>query len=194
MKIFDFSDSRTKEFQYQKKYYEIYFNKKENRWNVTRYKSLYDYARPWGAPGERICGDFSDPHELLKTVTIEGLTLESIIKELDDNNATRFEYNYERFLIDTFYRQEFGFFFRDGFYYIDYWESNVKSPAWIPGWIFAAGLGGSVLISKNDFDTFIHQVDLWMIKHTGVALKQMFNEYYKDDQTGELRLECIYLY
>lgn len=140
---------------------------------------------------------FTDPNELIRTITIDNHTLEEIINSLpepDPSQSPFFEYNYERFLIDTFNRMEFGFYFRENHYYIDYWDSNDKDPNWVPGWIFIAGYGSSeVLITDDSFDAFIDKVDLWMIDNEGKTLKEMFNNLYKPDGTGDVKLLSIYI-
>jgi hypothetical protein len=194
MKIPDFSHMACKEIEYKNQIYAICPDTKDRGWYVRVHPSLWDAYRPWGNC-KKISNFFADPHDLLREVIIEGRSLGTIIQELPEEDPTqypRFEYNYDRFLADIHHHSEFIFYFREKYFFIDYWKNNINDPEWISSWIFIAERGGDVIITDNDFNEFVKKVDLWMIEHVGKSLMQMFNTCYKNDQTGELSLETIY--
>lgn len=194
MRILDFSRASCKEFEFKNQYFAICPDSKHGGWYVQVHPSLWDAYRPWGAC-KKISDYFADPQELLRTVTIDGRTLEKILRELPEEDPSQyplFEYNYDRFLTDILHHLEFIFYFREKYYFIDYWKNNINDPEWVSGWIFIAERGGDVVITDNDFNEFVKKVDLWMMEHVGKSLMQMFNTCYKNDQTGELSLETIY--
>jgi hypothetical protein len=196
MKMFDFSDLKPKTFQYQERYYRICYDIRGIGWFINRYNSLWDYSRPWGAPEQCLGEYFTNPFDLLRTVKVDGLSIEEIINILPESDPTQwpiYDYNYERFLIDISHKMEFSFSFRKRSFYIDYWETNDKDPNWAPGWIFIADDNSKVLVTTNNFEDFIRYVDHWFLENVGKSLIVMFNDCYKADRTGELLVDSIYL-
>jgi hypothetical protein len=189
MRKLDFSQKACIKIEYQRHLYLICPDSRG--WYIQRFETFWDYARPWGNPGQIISDYFEDPQALLREVTIENRTLDEILREMPEFSSPLplFAYNYERFLTDIMHHSEFIFYFREKYYFIDYW-GTVEGKKY--GWIFIAEQNGEVLISGEDFDEFVKQVDLWMVKNVGVSLRKMFNEHYKEDQTGELEIESIY--
>jgi len=113
--MFDFSDLKPKTFQYQERYYRICYDIRGIGWFINRYNSLWDYSRPWGAPEQCLGEYFTNPFDLLRTVKVDGLSIEEIINILPESDPTQwpiYDYNYERFLIDISHKMEFSFSFR----------------------------------------------------------------------------------
>jgi hypothetical protein len=191
MRTLDFSHNACKYFWYPPYYYAICPG---GGWHIIRYNSFWDHLHRWGAPGRVVSDYCEDPITLLRTGTIDGRPLEEILQELPEDESCYvppFAYSYEHFIADTSNRIEYLFRFRGETYFIDYWKSTTRDPHWIPGWIFSADRGTTILIHKDDFDEFIRQVNLWMVEHVGISLREMFDRGYKEDNSGELQLEMI---
>ncbi len=201
MKMFDFSNPRQyQDFQYQKRYYMIFSDIRDNTWFIERYNSILEYARPWLATEPKKCLGklFKTPQELLRTVTIDGKTVEEIILDLPDDQPEIYDYNYDRFLQDMARPvSEYEFIFRDRHFFMVYsrWQTSDRVPCWTFGEMPEEIL---IQINSNDhrekLEEFIQLVDQWMIEHVGMSLKEMFNTCYKEDQTGELRFDSVYMY
>jgi hypothetical protein len=101
--------------------------------------------------------------------------------------GSEFAYDYDKFLADVSSRVEFIFHYHDQIFFIDFWTTSVT----VSAWIFSADLGRSLLITSRDFNEFIRQVDHWMQENVGKTLRDMFDRCYKEDNTGDLRLEMI---
>lgn len=104
MKMFDFSDLKTKTFQYRGQYYRIFHSIQQGiGWFVEQYPTLWNYSRPWGGAAKRLGPSFEDPNELIRTIKIDNQTLEKIILSLPEPDPSQwpiYDYNYELFLID----------------------------------------------------------------------------------------------
>ncbi|MDD1704587.1 MAG: hypothetical protein LUP97_05090 [Methanoregula sp.] len=198
MRVLDFSHPACKDFEYKNFWYTICPDAgPQNRgWYVRQHPSLWDACRPWGSM-KRISGYSADPQELLRTVTIDGASIEDILKELPEKDRSPiplFDFDYDKFLIDIFHHSERVFYFRGHYYFIDYWGPDSDA-FWTPGWIFSNDQEGATLaVNDSDFEEFIRKVDVWMKRYEGVSLREMFDTFYKNDMTGDLRLDSIYFF
>jgi hypothetical protein len=201
MKMFDFSDKRRcYSFQYQKRYYEICCSIRNDRWYIVGHNSILEAARPHlrTVPVKCLGKLFKTPEELIRTVTIDGRTVEDIILDLPDYQPQVYDYNYDRFLLDMARPvTEYEFIFRERHFFIVYSRKNIDGC--VPCWTFGEMPEGELIrVNSNDhsekLEEFILQVDPWMLDRVGMSLKEMFNTCYKEDQTGELRFDSVYMY
>jgi hypothetical protein len=183
--VLDFSNGRNRGFPYRGEQYRM--AKTPEGWVLERYCSRHDFTK-----SEMISRYFQDPHELVKTATINNITVEDIIRyhEYDMFHYFRYEYNHGKFLADVQRKVEYEFRFRDHEYYIDYWGSDPLA-TWIPGWIFTNDLGKTLPVNEGNFKKFISRVNDWMEMNEGISLQEMFDTCYKTDNTGELQIICI---
>lgn len=181
----DFSHGEDRQFPFRGHLYLIRHS--PVGWAVERFCSRHDTGT-----SEIISEYFQSPDDLVKTARIDDITIEDIFRyhEYDMHHFFRYEYNYGKFLTDIRQRIEYEFSFRNHEYFIDYWGQDPRA-TWIPGWIFSNDNGRTLAINEKEFETFVGKVNRWMVDNEGVTLEDMFNTFYKSDNTGDLQLVCI---
>lgn len=183
--LLDFTNNTTRSFPFRRGIYKMAYS--SGRWVVQKCDTRYDCSKV-----ENISDYYENPEKMIREVRIEGLTIKEIIEhcEYDMYHFFRYAYNYEKFLADIRRRIEYEFSFRNHEYYIDYWGKDPQA-TWIPGWIFTNDNGKTLAVNNRDFEEFIGKVNNWMVEHEGVALEDMFNKFYKNDNTGDLEIVMI---
>ena len=183
--LLDFSNNTTRSFPFRREIYQMAYS--SGRWVVRKCDTRHDCSKV-----ENISDYYENPEKMIREVRIEGLTIKEIIEhcEYDMYHFFRYTYNYEKFLADIRRRIEYEFSFRNHEYYIDYWGKDPQA-TWIPGWIFTNDNGKTLAVNERNFEEFIGKVNNWMAEHEGVTLEDMFDKFYKDDNTGDLQIGMI---
>jgi|AGTN01.3.fsa_nt_gi hypothetical protein len=158
-------------FAFRKKSYEIRHT--GDQWVLCRYNTRYDY---YHNIFEVISEFFSDPIMLVRTATIDGITVEEIFQHHEDEMIT-FDrpYDYAQLMNDLATGAEIEFTFRS----VPYALLN-----WAEGWEFSAGSYATV--TMKDVRTLVES-----IKIRGLTMKDLFDNYYREDNHGELVIDGL---
>lgn len=159
------------DFAYKKKRYDLH--REGDRWCVRRFNTRYDYDFN---KFEIISGTFSDPFTMIRTVTIEGITIEDIFRfHPEDRIGFDRKYNYEILLRDLSAGAEVEFSYKGTPYAILNWAT---------GWEFSTN--HKLTVVHRDVRELVK-----MIRIEGMTLQELFDNHYKKDNTGDLVLDAL---
>lgn len=159
------------DFAYKKKRYQLH--REEDRWYVRRFNTRYDHNHN---NFEIIGGPFSDPFTMIKTVTIEGITIEDIFRfHPEDRLDFDRKYNFDILMRDLAAGAEVEFSYKKVPYALLNWET---------GWEFCAD--HKLIARHRDVLELVKTITI-----ENMTLQELFDNHYKKDNTGDLVLDAL---